>query len=113
MVRLNVMMNKKCKIILISLIIVLILFPLSKSIIIGLGLPGKDYFAKSTALKYSPISEFKSMQLTWVDIKNYPFYKEGIIYSPVFYLVKGTDKFNREVTVYVNNIDLKIHYIEY
>jgi uncharacterized protein YpmB len=53
------------------------------------------------------------MQLTWVDITKYPFYKEGIIYSAMFYMVKGTDKFDREIAVYVNNFDLKIHYVEY
>lgn len=106
-------MSKKCKAILISIIILAMLFPIAKAMIIELGLPGKDYIARGIALKYSPIAEITSMEHKWIDIKPYPFYKKDIIYSPVFYVVKGRDKFDRELTVYINNTDLKIHYIEY
>ena len=106
-------MNKKYMNILISIIIFAILLLFSRAVVIKLGLPGKEYFAKSIALKYSPVVKLTNMQLKKVDIENYPFYKKDIIYSPVFYVINGTDKFNREVTVYINNIDLKIHYIEY
>jgi hypothetical protein len=82
-------------------------------LIIELGLPGKEYFAKRIALKYSPIRKLTSAHLKYVDIEDYPFHKQGIIYSPVFYVVDRTDKFDREITVYVNNIDMRIHYIEY
>jgi uncharacterized protein YpmB len=105
-------MARKSKII-ISIIILLVILFVAKTLIIELGLPGKEYLAKNIALKYSPIQEMTSIELKWVDIKNFPFYKEGIIYSPVFYVVIGKDKFDREITVYVNNIDLKIHYVDY
>ncbi|MCQ1531513.1 hypothetical protein [Lutispora saccharofermentans] len=90
----------------------LILYLSMMSATILIGFPGPSYAIK-VAKKYTPIVTVDNTEFKEISTKTFPFNKNGEFMNPMFYVIKGKDKNDNEVIVYISHKDAKIYYIDY